>query len=234
MSLMIWLSNSPLLLNAPGGTSCELHIRSQLSRAEESEEETHDRRSRRTRSSPPARAASRAPAVRPRDRRRGRAVARRRDDARHRPGHRRAGRDRGRRLAGRRRARRALRARGVRRRALARLWRRSRRSVACARSAALLAERGDVFAELDVLDAGLLRVLLRLHRPVRRRRRSTTTPAGRRSSRARSRPSPAEFAVYAAARADRRRRADHAVERADGRASRFVAAALGGRQLASC
>ena len=69
-----------------------------------------------------------------------------------------SGRDGRGRLGRRRRARRQV---GPRRRsttAAGASWRRSRRSGACAGSRLLLAERGDVFGELDVIDAGLLRL----------------------------------------------------------------------------
>ena len=63
------------------------------------------------------------------------------------------------------------------------------------RLADLLADRGELFGELDVLDAGLLRWYTELHRRVRRRRHRVLRGLAHRSSRARSRATPPEFAV---------------------------------------
>ena len=129
-----------------------------------------------------------AAALRSRHRGRGRRVARRRDDAGHRSGHGRAGRHRGGGVAADvERAVRSARAAfdDGRWRHLAPLEKERR----LRRLAALLAERGDVFGELDVIDAGLLRGYTTFIVAVRGRRASSTTRAGRRSCRARSRRS---------------------------------------------
>ena len=126
--------------------------------------------------------------LRPRHRRRAGAVGVGRDDADHRPV------DRARRSApsppaAPRTSTAPSRAPGERSRtaagATSRRW---RRSAGCAASSELFADNGAVFSDLDVLDAGLLQGLHRRSSSSSPWTASTTTPAGRRRSPARSRP----------------------------------------------
>ena len=82
----------------------------------------------------------------------------------------------------------------------------------------LVAEHGDELAEIDVIDAGLLRIVHGVHRAVRRRRHRLLRRARRRSSRARCPPCPADFAVLQIREPIGVIGVDHAVERPDGRA----------------
>ena len=72
------------------------------------------------------------------------------------------------------------------------------------RMAALVAERGDVFAEIDVARRRPAALLHGVHRRSSPSTASTTSPAGRRSSRATIPAVPGEFAVLPDPRADRR------------------------------
>ena len=183
-------------------------------RGEPTRHERHDRTphlSRLGRDGPRARAA----AVRPRDRRRGRAVPRRGHDAGRRPGDRRAGRLRGGRRARRRRPRRPVRPRGLRRRALAVPGAaRAGAPAATPRGAARRPRRRARRARRDRLRAAA--PLRRLHRPVRGRRHRLLLRLAHEAAGQRSRGA-ARVRRLPGARADRRRRGDRPVERADGR-----------------
>ena len=149
------------------------------------------------------------------DRRRGRAVARRRHHAGDRPGDRRAGRDRGGRVRRRRRARRPVRARGVRRRPLA------LPGAARAGAAAAQARRADRRARRRARRARRHRLraaapLRGLHRPVRGRRHRLLLRLALEAARQHPRRA-ARVRRLPGARAARRGRGDHPVERADGR-----------------